>query len=201
MVGNKIVRKSDFSVESTTKLTSDDKDYGLQSELTKMGVDSDGMPESLVWYGITAFSDKDESNKETDCTRDYCYFGYWSKGGDIPLEKYGTSYPSNVYDENSLLWIPVQNYRSYFLNTLNKNVSDMRLITFEELTNLGCTEGANSTCTYDFVNKNLGYWSTSAYSKSGIWCIYIQGNLSYSGFMYGDVLGVRPVITINKSEI
>ena len=209
MVGNKVVYDGSFeNVLSNTALTSSDEDYGLQSELTKIEVMEEGVPTSTTLYGIISFADKNESNKTDDGT----YLGYWTnkenKELEKPLEKYGQSYPANVYDENSLLWLPVQNYKTYITSTLNKNVSGMRLITYDELVELGCDK-STSTCKTNTVtaNKrewiyNTWYWSASAYDYNNVWYIYFYGLFEgYNGNFSEFALGVRPVITILKSEI
>ena len=201
MVGNKLVYKSDFSgFESTTALTSSDKDYGLQSELTKVEFTNEGMPASTVLNGIIAFADKNENNKSGSE-----YLGYWTnltnKDLGKPLETYGTGYPADVYDSNSLLWKPIQDYKTYFTNTLNKTSADMRLITYNELVGLGCNAD-EGICTKDFVYKNLNYWSTSAADYRFMWIVSAGGYFINSSYFWADDgAGVRPVITINKSEI
>ena len=202
MVGNKVVYKSDFSdIESVSELTSSDKDYGLQSELTKIEVTDEGTPTSTTLYGTISFANKDENNKTTDGT----YLGYWTNATNYalskPLEKYGQSYPANVYDENSLLWLPVQNYKTYITSTLNKNVSDMRLITYDELVALGC-DPDEGTCTKEFMYKDFFYWSSSARDYTSMWFVHPSGGVAfYNIYRDGAIFGVRPVITINKSEI
>ena len=201
MVGNKVVYDNSFeNVLSNTTLTSSDKDYGLQSKDTTFEITSEGMPASTTLYGFIAFANKDENNKTTDGT----YLGYWTNATNYalnkPLEAYGTSYPADVYDSNSILYEHVQKYQTYFTSTINKTTAKMRLITYNELVELGCSE-ADGTCTKDFVYKGLNYWSASARDYNGVWDVDADGNFDNNDFWRDDVLGVRPVITINKSEI
>ena len=203
MVGNKVVYDDSFENElSKTALTSSDKDYGLQSELTKNELTEEGMPTSTTFYGLIAFANKDEKNKTTDGT----YLGYWTDATndalDKPLEAYGTSYPADVYkkeESKSLLSEPLKNYQAYFTSTLNKTTAKMRLITYNELVGLGCSE-AEGTCTKDFVYKGI-YWSASARDYARVWSVNAFGAFEVNFFSDDDRLGVRPVITINKSEI
>ena len=79
-----------------------------------------------------AFTEKHDENKSGSN-----YLGYWTDATNYalgkPLEAYGTSYPAEVYDENSALYEYVQKYQTYFISTLNKTTAKMRLITYNEL--------------------------------------------------------------------
>ena len=201
MVGSKVVYDDSFeNVLSNTTLTSSDKNYGLQSKDTTFELTSEGMPTSTTLYGFIAFANKKENNK----TADGDYLGYWTnaenKELNKPLEAYGTSYPADVYDSNSILYDHVQNYQTYFTSTLNKTTAKMRLITYNELVELGCSTD-DGTCTKDFVYKNLSYWSASARAYSYVWGVSAIGGFDSYYFWYGDGLGARPVITISKSDI
>ena len=52
-----------------------------------------------------------------------------------------SSYPAYVYDSNSTLYSYVENYKTY-LSTLGVTPSEARLITYEELTALGCSDSS-----------------------------------------------------------
>ena len=106
-----------------------------------------------------------------------------------------SSYPAYVYDSNSLLYSYVENYKTY-LSTLGVTPSEARLITYEELIALGCS---NSSCTSapSWV-YTTSYWSGSAYNIYGVWSVISYGNFgSYYSSEY--LFGVRPVIIISKS--
>ena len=75
----------------------------------------------------------------------------------------------------------------------------MRLITYNELVELGCS--ADGTCTKDFVYKGLNYWSASARGYDNVWLVDANGGFVDNNFWNDTSLGVRPVITINKSDI
>ena len=155
-----------------------------------------------------AFAIKDENNKNSG---GYIYAGYWTNLENTllnkPLSKYGESYPANVFDENSLLWTSVQTYKSYFISTLKKTPIDMRLITYDELIDLGC-DALRYTCETDKVvsNKrewvyNTQYWTATAENYWGLWRVMNVGG-NFSGYYFSDdAAGVRPVIKIEKSEI
>ena len=158
---------------------------------------------------VLAFANKDENNKSGNT-----YLGYWTNATNYalskPLEKYGTSYPADVYKEGenkSLLSEPLKNYQTYFTSTLNKTTAKMRLITYNELVGLGCDSSSN-TCKTDEVttNKrewiyNTWYWTASARDYANVWIVRAFGNFRYNAFWGDDSHGVRPVITISKSDI
>lgn len=127
--------------------------------------------------GITAFSNSD----------------YWS----------GTtsSYPSYVYNENSFLYGYVENYKTY-LSTLGVTPSEARLITYDELENLGCS-GDDYSCREapDWVYSTT-YWSGTASSSLTLWGVYSKGafNQSYNFFTDKASFGCRPVIEMPLSE-
>ena len=195
LVGNSV----DLETYNTTIISPNTKNYGLQSELTMVETTSDEESTTTVWYGTVAFANENENNK----TADGDYLGYWTNAENKelgkPLEAYGTSYPADVYDSNSILYEHVQKYQTYFTSTLNKTTAKMRLITYNELIGLGCSE-TDRTCTKEFIYKSLRYWTASVYDYNSLWLIDESG-LDRSQFWYNDYLGLRPVITINKSEI
>ena len=151
-----------------------------------------------------AFATPDETKRRPNCTTTYgCYNSYWidNTSNHNLLSKYGTSYPANVYDSNSLLYAPVQNYKTYLKNTLGKTSIDARLITYEELISLGCS-GNNYSCTSatSWV-YSTSYWTASAYNYRYVW--YVLSNVHFDGSFFDvpGLYGLRPVITISKSDI
>ena len=126
---------------------------------------------------------------------------YWKDSNGRLLSKYGTSYPANVYDSNSLLYVPVQNYKTYLKNTLGKTSIDARLITYEELTGLGCTKkGWNCKSAPSWVYSTW-YWTASAAGNDDVWVVCLTGSFVSFNFNDSGPRGLRPVITISKSEI
>ena len=145
------------------------KGYGLQSSTAKGYLSNDANR-----IGTIAFS------------KTY----YWSDRG--------LSYPADVYDENSSLYEPVENYENYLKTTLGKTSVDARLITYNELVGLGCS---NSSCgTAPLWVYDTTYWSASASSDINVWRVGPSGRFSR---YYGDdnSTGVRPIITISKSDL
>ena len=127
---------------------------------------------------------------------------YWLDASHKLLSKYGSSYPANVYDNNSNLYTPTQNYKTYLKNTLGKTSVDARLITYEELIGLGCNK-SEKTCKSapSWVYNSTWYWTASAYDYFNVWGVDLDGRFGGTGCMADAVYGLRPVITISKSDI
>ena len=106
-----------------------------------------------------------------------------------------SSYPAYVYDLNSTLYSYVENYKTY-LSTLGVTPSEARLITYEELTSLGC--GDSSCKTAPSWVYATSYWSGSAYSSYYVWDVNGSGNFGSNRYSYNSSGGCRPVITISK---
>ena len=130
-------------------------------------------------------------------------YGYWTDNTSNHnlLSKYGTSYPVNVFDSNSLLYVPTQNYKNYLKNTLGKTSVDARLITFEELIGLGCNRNNYSCKSAPSWVYNTSYWTASASNYDAAWVVYSLAKFITYRFGFPGDYGLRPVITISKSEI
>ena len=127
-------------------------------------------------------------------TTPFSNLNYW-----FGTDKYSSGY---IYDSNSFLYSYVENYRKY-LNTLGVTLDDARLITYEELVSLGCNP-ACSNAHYSWVTSS-SYWSGSAspfYNYNYIMFAFSPGGFDPRGGTYSinDRFGVRPVITIPKTE-
>ena len=124
---------------------------------------------------------------------------YWYSGG--LLEKYGSSYPAYVYDDNASIKTYVDNYKTY-LEGLGAVVNSARLIKQEELVNLGCSTD-EWTCTasdYEWLYTTT-YWSGSARSNDSVWYVNSNGHFVSRDYDISSNYGVRPVIVISSSEI
>ena len=130
-------------------------------------------------------------------------YGYWTDNTSNHnlLSKYGTSYPVNVFDSNSLLYAPTQNYKNYLKNTLGKTSVDARLITFEELTGLGCRTSDHSCKSAPSWVYGMFYWNASASGSNAVRVVYSNGTFAFTKFDNSSRYGLRPVITISKSDI
>ena len=121
-------------------------------------------------------------------TTEFSNTNYWSSTV--------SSYPAYVYDSNSLLYSYVENYKTY-LSTLGVTPSEARLITYEELTALGCSDsGCTSAPSWVYATS---YWSGSADDSSIVWYVFSTGSFN-SILSYSDSInfGCRPVIVISK---
>ena len=107
-----------------------------------------------------------------------------------------SSYPAYVYDSNSTLYSYVENYKTY-LSTLGVTLTEARLITYEELTSLGCSvSSCKNAPSWVYATS---YWSGSADSIQDVWNVRSSGSFDYDNFDNDVRFGVRPVIVISKS--
>ncbi len=126
-----------------------------------------------------------------NCTIAFSSSVYWRDSTE--------SYPAWVYNENSNLYTHVENYASK-LKELGYGSVIGRLIRYEELVELGCPENNLGTCSSPSWLKNTSFWSGSASRPTDIYRIDTDGKLAYN-YISSIAFGVRPVITINISEI
>ena len=126
---------------------------------------------------------------------------YWSDGSALKADytANGASFDGNpypyVYNSQSNLYTYLENYKTY-LNS--SKVKLVRLATYEELANLGCTD--SNTCP-SWI-KNTSFWTGSAQDRRSV--CYLDAN---RGYLYGNFYsnsnarGVRPVIVVSTSEL
>ena len=212
LVGNKFIY--DESGETKTAISTSEEGYGLQSEKTKesLVIDASGNFTSYTVMGGIAFSNYDTSNIINNCysSSEHCYYAYWGTADRGLNSKYGSSYPADVFDSNSNLYAPLKNYENYIKNTLNKTSASTKLLTYNEAIALGCDESTNSCASAPSWVTTTFYYLGSA---SGYPFIYIinpadsiqtdhGSSFSNSASPDGDfIIGLRPVITIKKSEL
>ena len=110
-----------------------------------------------------------------------------------------TTYPADVYNNNSLLYPIVEEYVSY-LNTKLTNATGS-LLTYNQAKNLGCDNSTGSCSSAPSWVYSTNYWTGSASGARGVWCVSSDGNFFNCSYHYGGSHGVRPVITISTSEI
>ena len=146
---------------------------GLQSEAVKGKIDG------IIGYGTLAYSSSPYWSGS--CSDDTCY----------------------VYNSNSYLYQYVETYKDYLID-LGVEIIDARLISYDELIALGCASNSSHTC------KNAPSWvgSTSYWTGStgnnNRTVSYVVDNGIFTGDSYSFSdrnAGVRPVITISKSEL
>jgi len=174
LVGNRI--DSSYSNE----LVAIDNPTGKQDS-TATGCNCINNNVTFPIIGIVAFSDS----------------MYWNDSG--LKSEYGTSYPANVYDSNSSLYVYVENYKSY-LETLGVFANDARLIYHEELESLGCS-GSSCTNAPAWV-YSTSYWSGSVRHFLQKHTAIFNNGIFEQAIYYDDSnFGVRPVITISRDYL
>ena len=173
-------------------------EFCLENECFNVIKDNGTTVDALAKQNVNTETNRQDANANT---LDYSETGYWIDSNGELLSKYGTSYPANVFDNNSNLYVPVQNYKTYLKNTLGKTSIDARLITYEELTSLGCDSNKYSCKSAPSWVYSTGYWTASADDNDSV--LHVNSD----GFFANDFLdnsvyyGLRPVITISKSDI
>ena len=110
-----------------------------------------------------------------------------------------STFPSYVYDNNSLIYEFLENYKNYLLSK-SLSIKNIRLISYEELESLGCVLENASCLTAPAWTYSTSYWTGSARSSSNI--INIRSNGDYGSNIYnGGNNGVRPVIVVANDTI
>ncbi len=212
LVGNKFIY--DESGEKKTAISTSEEGYGLQSEKTKesLVIDDSGNFTSYTVMGGIAFSNYDTSNIINNCVAamEYCYYEYWGTADRGLNPKYGSSYPADVFDSNSNLYAPLKNYENYIKNTLNKTSVSTKLLTYNQAISLGCVDDTNScasapswvTTTWYYLSTASSYWSV--YTINPADSIQADQGTSFNsgaGSNNNILIGLRPVITISKSDL
>ena len=190
--GNTVTFSNDcMQLKTNEEFSSSEKGYGLQNKnMTIINWGGECIPK--VVGGV-----------EFSLYKNYAGYSYWTTSNGELLNKFGTSYPANVFDSYSSLFDIVKYYKKYINDDLGKKSADLNLITYEELIGLGCDGSKNKeTCTSakKFV-YSTNYWTTSAASANSVWAVFSYGAFSPTSFQDPARFGIRPVITINKNEI
>ena len=178
-------------------------EFCLENECFYVIKDNGTTVDALSKQNVNTKTYRQDSNANTlaFAERTNGSYGYWTDSKGNLLSKYGTKYPVNVFDSNSLLYEPIQNYKTYLKNTLEKTSIDARLITYEELISLGCTENVWTCKSAPSWVYSIRYWTASADSYNGVWYVHSYGNFESDRFDNPGRFGLRPVITISKSDI
>ena len=190
LIGNEIEIDNfeDFNTVRNNPIDPSTPGYGLQNSSAR-----GDLLDNTVWTGTIAFAER----KNND-------YGYWVDSNHQLLSKYGTSYPAYVLDENSLLYEPLNNYKSYIKTTLGKTSVNTSILSYEQATTLGC-----SYTDYDYSGTcesapnwvyETSYWFGSADGYNGVWGVGSIGG--FTGYSFSNYsLGLRPVITIAKTDL
>ena len=151
---------------------------------------------------LYAFANTDESRKLNGK-----YIGYWADNQGKLKPEYGSDYPSEIYytknqDSNNIKPVLLK-YMDY-LKSIGFAVTNPRLVTKNELIELGCNEN-EKTCTSsiyaDWLLNKQSSWSSTATAFDTLKIISAFGTFNDIIFNNNDSLGIRPVIEIDKSLI
>lgn len=166
----------DSSADIMTPISKDIKGYGLQNERAKGQLEN-----GLEWVGVLGYS---ETN-------------YWYDKVTYKLkEEYGADYPAFVFDSNSNLYEHVKNYENH-LKLLGKTSVITSLMTYEQL--MYFSEIYESTGEIPTWFDDTSYWLGFSHNRTdfGVAGKYAKDNM----YNIKSSFGVRPTITIDKSEI
>ena len=115
------------------------------------------------------------------------------------LSKYNsTKYPVEVYDDNSLVKEYVDSYVNKLKTIYGRTSTTGTLLTLSQLEKSGC-DLPTGLCTedYDWMKNSL-FWTSYADTYNSISVVNSPDLVSYP---FNDKSGVRPVITLDKSEM
>lgn len=193
LVGKNVTVNLDgYQVTSISDIDSSTPGYGIQSESAK-GFDMTN-PNGV---GAIIFETNDNN------------IGYWVDDNRNLKPQYGTSYPVFVFDSNSNLYQPLKNYENHLKNTLGKSSATATLLTYEQAVSLGCVYDNYCSSDNAWVHST-SYWTGSASTNNTVYAIQAYQSLGFFGAANSDdvdfsnaanAAGLRPVITISKSEI
>lgn len=111
-----------------------------------------------------------------------------------------SSYPSYVYNANSILYSYVENYKAY-LNSLGVGLIEARVITYDELQKMGCDKEIGNCSNAPSWVYSTTYWSGSATASDGVLRVGSDMHYDSNYASYDLINGVRPVIEISVDEI
>ena len=184
LVGNTAVWGAYLTGVTLTPISTSEEGYGLQNSIAanyEWDIET-GYPKTNTIIGGIPFAESE----------------YWVDSYNKLLSKYGSSYPANVFDSNSNLYLPLNNYEAYLKGTLGKSSVTTKLMTYEDLIDLGYSNDSQESVPSWVYNVN--YWTASA-DGSYVLNVHSHGVLDGTDFSFpGGVFGLRPVITIKKSE-
>ena len=160
-------------------IDTNDPEYGIQSSKTLIDM------ENFKLGGSIAFSEEN----------------YWLDENGNVKEKYEYLDEDQiwVYDENSLLYNYLQDYKSYLNTKLKKNVSNVTLLSIDNVKNVVCYNDNNCQNIPDWLVNTVFYW-TGIGNNGNVYCTRGGGNFeecSYDSMF----IGLRPVITLPKENI
>ena len=204
LIGNALRFNDDFSSATPEVISSSDNEYGLQSSKTLIDFylkDGKFSANGNIIYGLIQFyGDSDDTE-----------YSYWEDQSSYkkPLAKYGSSYPAEVFDSNSLLYKPLKTYETYIKKNIGKNTVTLDILSLEQAKDLGILLYSNvdsdKLTLYPTWYNNTFYWLSTADDNRWMYIVSL-GTITTDNFYRWSngsytVNGIRPVITISKSEL
>ena len=161
--------------------------------------DNDDIVTALSECFVNQSTSRQQSDSRIVCLAFY-ETNYW-----VNSNNYSNGF---VYDSNSNLFDPVENYEDYLKNTLGKTSVTASLLSYHQAVDLGCPSGGGSCKDKENPAPSWFFkeaWLGTRANYNSIYVIQTNGNLSYVGYRtgVGGIYGykIRPVITISKAQI
>ena len=123
---------------------------------------------------------------------------YWVSNDNL-ISDYGNGYPAYVYDDNSSLYTPLNNYEIYLKNH-NYDSVKVSMLKYEDATRLGCNIETQRCSENNNFIYNTSYWLGSAYDNDKLYYIIKGGFFDVNPHHYSNDRGIRPVIEIEKKD-
>ncbi len=121
-----------------------------------------------------------------------------SKFSDTAYWSSTQSYPAEVYNQSSSIYTHVNNYQKYLKEKVSVSSATATLMTYTEAKNLGCTDDSCASAKSFVATSN--YYLATALSATNVY--YIDAASKKIGNAAPTTPGgVRPVVTISRSEI
>ena len=190
---NLMVDLDNFLIQSSSDISEETVGYGIQNN-------------SALGFSMTNPNTVGAIIFETNQNN----VGYWVDDNRKLKPEYGENYPAFVFDSNSNLYQPLKNYENYLRNTLDKPSVTATLLTYEQAVSLGCDKESETCSNAPSWLKSTSYWTGSASANNTVWgieayeSIGVFGNANSDDVDFSNVAnaaGLRPVITISKSEL
>jgi len=150
----------------------------------------------LTEYNISTTEYRQSANAEI---LDDLPGSYWSDSNGNLNPEYGDSYPAEVYEGNDKVKPIVEEYLNYL--NIKLLTATGKLITYEQLRNLGCSESTFSCKSAPSWVYSTSYMTGSAADPYFLWSVVSDGVFYYGDSDYNYVLGIRPVVTIPTNQI
>ena len=162
--------------------------------------------DALAKYNINI--ENNEQSETSPTVVNFSSTNYWVDSEKKLLPKYGNEYPVDIFDENSLLYGPLKKYENKLKTLYNKENLSLSLMTQNQLINLGCDsfKFPLSSCANapKWVLSEKSYWISTTDDSYYVFVVYEKGitaGLYSFEISKNDTMGLRPVITISKSEL